>query len=257
MALALRAMGFCGADDSVHPKLLQTLSAHYPWIEWGVLFRPDLEGAPRYATMDWVRRLAACATSTPMKLAGHLCGSRCQEILSGDATFVEELASLGFKRVQINATAANHVIVDAAQVDSYVANIRSCMARVPQVEWIIQCNDETKRLWQPLVASPSANMSILFDASCGLGVAMTEFPAPLPSVPCGYAGGIGPNNIREMLTRAQMASGGTPVWVDMESSLRTKVLDASGTPTDVFSIDKCFACADVGVTTFGLLLQDL
>jgi hypothetical protein len=38
--LNLRAMGFCGADDSVDPTLLQLLSTKYSWIEWGVLFRP-------------------------------------------------------------------------------------------------------------------------------------------------------------------------------------------------------------------------
>ena len=27
--------------------MLQLLSTHYPWIEWGVLFRPDLEGTAR------------------------------------------------------------------------------------------------------------------------------------------------------------------------------------------------------------------
>jgi hypothetical protein len=32
------------------------LSQRFPFIEWGMLFRPDLEGTPRYATMDWVRR---------------------------------------------------------------------------------------------------------------------------------------------------------------------------------------------------------
>lgn len=39
-------------------RLLQVLSAKYSWIEWGVLLRPDLEGTPRYASMDWVRELA-------------------------------------------------------------------------------------------------------------------------------------------------------------------------------------------------------
>jgi len=46
-SLNLRVMGFCGADDSCQPEMLQLLSTHYPWIEWGVLFRPDLEGTAR------------------------------------------------------------------------------------------------------------------------------------------------------------------------------------------------------------------
>ena len=43
----LRALGFCGADDSVNPKLLGLFSNMYPFVEFGVLFRPDKEGTPR------------------------------------------------------------------------------------------------------------------------------------------------------------------------------------------------------------------
>ena len=75
-------MGFCGVDDSVDPELLQLLSVHYPWIEWGVLFRPDMEGTPRYATEDWVKKLISVNTESGnlMHLAGHLCGSRCLSV---------------------------------------------------------------------------------------------------------------------------------------------------------------------------------
>jgi hypothetical protein len=55
--LHLRAMGFCGVDDSVSPESLILLSQQYPFVEWGVLFRPDLEKTPRYASMEWVTRL--------------------------------------------------------------------------------------------------------------------------------------------------------------------------------------------------------
>jgi hypothetical protein len=50
-------MGFCGVDDSVSPEFLIFLSKHHPFIEWGVLFRQDLEGTPRYASSEWVKRL--------------------------------------------------------------------------------------------------------------------------------------------------------------------------------------------------------
>lgn len=50
--LNLRYMGFCGVDDSVvNQELLHLLSLHYSWIEWGILFRPDLEGTPRSVSL--------------------------------------------------------------------------------------------------------------------------------------------------------------------------------------------------------------
>ena len=134
-SLNLRAMGFCGVDDSVAPELLILLSNHFPWIEWGVLFRPDKEGLPRYASTTWVQKLSDVRKqqNTPdnVRLAAHLCGSRCQAILEGNASFVQELLVLGFKRVQINATAANNVHVDPSKMDTIVANIRHCINSVP------------------------------------------------------------------------------------------------------------------------------
>ena len=43
-SLGLRLMGFCGVDDSISAEHLQMISIHYPWVEWGILFRPDKEG---------------------------------------------------------------------------------------------------------------------------------------------------------------------------------------------------------------------
>ncbi|ETV69792.1 hypothetical protein H257_14617 [Aphanomyces astaci] len=250
----MRALGFCGADDSVDPKLLQIISTHYPWVEWGVLFRPDLEGTPRYASSAWVSRLASlqnnATTLPPMKLAAHLCGSRCQDILSGDARFVKDLVKLGFRRVQVNATAANRVVVDPEHTSTYVENILACIRSVPDVEWIFQSNQETKALLAGLLVAAPSNMSILFDASCGLGVPMTEFPKPFDSIPCGYAGGISPANIVQMLARIGDASAGRPVWIDMESSLRRFVRGPDGAETDSFSIDVCFACIQASLPTF-------
>ena len=37
----LRLVGFCGADDSVHPHFLGLISQAYPFVEFGILFRPD------------------------------------------------------------------------------------------------------------------------------------------------------------------------------------------------------------------------
>lgn len=236
-----------------------------------------------------------------MRLAGHLCKSRCQEILSGDYTFAKSLATKGFGRLQVNATAANGVVVDPSRIDEYVSNIRACMAAVPEIEWIIQANDETKPIWERLVtptagagtgtgssstltlAVPS-NMSVLFDASCGKGELASSYPEPLTistttssnvvdsavpvetprsavgantsgsviSVPTGYAGGMGPKTIHSVLTALRDATNGTRVWVDMESRLRTLTVASPGAePVDIFDINKCFECVQVGLQ-FGL-----
>lgn len=247
-------MGFCGVDDSVNAEMLQLLSIHYTWIEWGVLFRPDKEGTPRYATFEWVENLCKINKETGglMRLAGHLCGSRCQDILEGDFTFVQLLHSMGFGRIQINATAANNVLVDNGKHSCYIDNIMKCMKSVPNIEWIIQCNDETKPIWESLVVSPFPNMSILYDASCGLGKLISTFPEPHNSIRCGYAGGIGPDTIDFVLSSLQDKVGGVSVWIDMESSLRSEVMDKNNVIKDVFSIEKAFTCILIGKNKFHL-----
>jgi hypothetical protein len=232
----------------------------------------DLEGTPRYATWAWVNQLSNVnkETGSIMRLAGHLCGSRCQEViprrpqpicshntsqvLDGDFRFVSELHKLGFNRVQVNATKANAVDVDPAQLSTYAQQLRASIESVPEVEWIFQLNEETRPLWNLISADEiPSNMSVLFDASCGLGVVATTFTPPLtnPDVLCGYAGGFAPNNIAALLDLLIDAAGGKPVWVDMESSLRVAVSDKHVLDKDVFSIDKCFACIKVGVM-FGM-----
>lgn len=129
--------------------------------------------------------------------------------------------------MQINATRANAVEVSTERLAEYVRNLRACMAAVPEVEWIIQRNDETEPICSALSQEPPGNMSFLFDASCGLGVFSSVFPPPPsdPYIPCGYAGGIGPSNVAMVLDGIAEAANGKPVWIDMESSLREAVTD--------------------------------
>eukprot|EP01038_Epipyxis_sp_PR26KG_P007212 gene7212-9842_t len=263
IADSIRVIGFCGVDNSVSPLLLKLISQQYGWVEWGILFRTDKEGQSRYPTFNWVEELSRnriLQTGEEMRLAGHLCGDRCQEVLEGNSAFVKQLSELGFRRIQINATAANNVLIESERYADYVANIQSCMIELPAIEWIIQCNNETKFLWEDLLKLKIPNMSILHDASCGLGVEVTSFPSPLitPDTPCGYAGGIGPNNIENILQQVLAVAREAlynndnnfsikPVWIDMESSLRVKQQQNSGELIDIFSINKCCQCIEVAI----------
>jgi phosphoribosylanthranilate isomerase len=241
---ALRFVGFCGADDTVDPRFLKLLSDAHPFIEWGILFRPGHEGTARFASLEWVQRLAACkaASHDRMHLAAHLCGSRCTEVLQGDGSFVRHLHELGFARVQVNATKANGVNLSGDQLVEAAEGLAAAIASVPEIEWIIQRNDETRFVWEPLLAKSASlpNMSILFDDSVGTGVEISSFPAPLADVPCGYAGGIGPKNIGRILECLPAVGGGDDskmMWIDMESNVRSQV-----DGRDDFDLHKVFDC---------------
>lgn len=154
-------------------------------------------------------------------------------------------------------SSARGVDMRTARLAGYAAKLRKCMDTVPGLEFILQLNSETRSLFSLLSSDPPPNMSVLFDESCGQGVEISAvLPAQPVDIPCGYAGGIGPDNISRVLESIadqsnDCSGGGRPVWVDMESSLRVARSDRLVLDQDVFSIDKCFACIRMGVL-FGL-----
>jgi phosphoribosylanthranilate isomerase len=241
----LRALGFCGADDSVHPNFLAVISHAFPLVEFGVLFRPDKQGQPRYASIEWVKQLSAVAArmaisgEDKMKLAAHLCGSHVNDVLNGNVqadAFLSQLTAWSFRRVQINATAVNGV--DTSRLPEAVPVVSALMKRHPQLEFIVQKNEETRPLWEGLLNCTDglpSNVSMLVDESKGTGVTATSWPSPPAEYELGYAGGIGPHNIQKILTDVAEAGQGRAIWIDMESSLRSTKNDK-----DVFDLDKCY-----------------
>mmetsp|Transcript_13791 Transcript_13791/g.26755 ORF Transcript_13791/g.26755 Transcript_13791/m.26755 type:complete len:301 (-) Transcript_13791:200-1102(-) len=260
-AVPLLAVGFCGVDESVKVEdVVEISQSSAPWAEWGVLFRPEKEGEPRFPSMTWVENDLCKAVSKAnivagfykVRLAAHLCSTRCEEVLEGNAEFVQKLAALGFRRVQINATKANNV--DSSKLADQVDNVAKVIEAVPAMEFILQRNEETKPLWEALIARREslANISVLFDDSVGTGVERTTFPRPniVEGLPCGYAGGIGPHNIEKVFQGIHestlqdygpLDSAYRAPWVDMESSLREKVMQ-DGEEKDIFSLNRVRAC---------------
>jgi len=225
----------------------------YPFVEFGILFHTDKEGEPRYPTEEWVNQLGQIANSSggKMYLAAHLCGKRCMELLHGDDAFLSNLFSRGFRRVQVNATAQNDVDMSQERIADYVQSLGSVISKHPELEFIIQRNEETKPLWEGLVASGSddcgavgalpSNVTMLVDESKGLGIRGKDWPSPPKGgYDIGYAGGIGPENLHSILKEVIVAGNGRSIWIDMETSLRS-IKDGK----DVFDLDKCYKCIEI------------
>ena len=93
-----------------------------------------------------------------MKAAAHLCGSRVTQVLDGDCSFIEELISWGFSRVQINATSVNGV--DISKLDQQVPTFLEAARKFPSIEFILQKNDETRPLWEGPYSSHLVSLSL-------------------------------------------------------------------------------------------------
>ena len=115
------------------------------------------------------------------------------------------------------------------------------------------------------------NISVLLDESKGTGVCVTDEKISSMtldhknnkknmsnhetfSYPIGYAGGLGPHNIREVLPKIihatcqqsnqnqnDMETTITPptFWIDMESHIRSSIKNQK--EDDIFDLDKCYA----------------
>jgi hypothetical protein len=299
----LSALGFCGVDDSVHVDQLLLIAHDFPQVEFGVLFRPDLEGQPRYASAAWVQNLTeavegyqrATTTTTDTvghhgqtvpKLAAHLCGSRVTELLyDGDTTFLASIVIPIFTRVQINATSVNGVDTSRLDDPAVHARLRAITLQFPQIQFILQQNNETAKLCDGMIkilldeqneqsSSISSkrprinNLAMLCDESKGTGLMSSSWPAPTHTslYETGYAGGIGPDNVTQVLPnilRAVAVAGdcdnnndqdhvdqrASSFWIDMESSLRS-----IKNGQDVFDLDKCYQVIDA-VCQLGLMAK--
>jgi hypothetical protein len=206
-----------GADDSVAPHDLIDLSRRYPFVEWGILFSPKAQGvSPRYPTWDWVNDLRSEYDETGLgegiDFCAHICGGYARDIFAGsDETLKKILGENGmFYRAQLNG---------------YTSNLHSEYMQVvvkhPNVDFILQCGTE-EALTAALVAyRTSLNINAIYDPSGGKGERPAGWPEPPDGLYTGYAGGIGPDNVKDVLRAVSRLKNTVPGWIDMETRVRS------------------------------------
>ena len=65
-----------------------------------------------------------------------------------------------------------------------------------------------------------------------------EWPSPHIDIQSGYAGGLGPDNLLAELRRIEKLTDFRPIWVDMETKIRSS-------DDRQFDLDKVRACLDI------------
>lgn len=221
----LKIVTLTGADQSIKVSELADISKKYPYVEWGILFSQSKAGVPRYASYDWITELQALSG---VNLAAHLCGKWVDDIMSGNFTFINDSLSSIFNRFQLNMGASR--LQTAISSQSVLSAIKPCNKHV-------MFGGDYSGL-NPECFKNNLQISPLFDASGGRGVKASRWPKPYIKetgdlVFCGYAGGLGPDNVEEELKNITEVCPGD-YWIDMESSLRSRI-----NGNDVFDLDKC------------------
>lgn len=225
-----------GPDESVDPSKMVEVSNKYPFVEWAILVSGKYttgQPIPRFPGLEWIKAMFAAYEKAAVqpKFSMHICGSWVRDLLANN--FVLPIADIlpKFDRIQINTHAQKTEI----NIPEFIRNLHDLEAGMKpdgdkqfiiQWEWV---NGEhllkAARLYL-FSAVP------LYDCSHGAGILPVRWPIRLrsenPQFPmyCGYAGGIGPDNIRVVLpTLADMIRryGGNycPIWIDMETKIRS------------------------------------
>lgn len=228
--MKLKYVTLTGADDSVNPEDLLKLSKVYPFVEWAILFSQSKAGVARYPSLNWVEKLCDLQLSLDvkdrMKLSAHLCGKWVEEGFSGKFNFFNDprLDNV-FRRVQLNMGK------DRLRKAVVAKFVEACKLMQQQVIW--GGNYEKVEIHPEWLEYH--DIFPLFDASGGRGIGAKEWPK-IPTTEfgplfCGYAGGLGPDNVVEECQRIAEVVGDSDIWIDMESSLRG--------PNNEFSLEKC------------------
>ena len=228
--MSITSVTFTGVDEKTDIDQLVALSKENPRVEWGFLYSPKRQGTP--GRFPSVRFMAHAFDTLPsyVKVALHVCGNGVDNLLAGDSvasSLVDQVVARS-GRLQLNF---NH---RKKPVDLHrLAALIAFHDRLPVITQIHGGNSGVRDGLLDIFRSPPKNHEMLFDASGGRGQIAVVLEPPLSGVCCGYAGGIGPENMDERVRSINAIVGELPTWIDMESSLRTT------SDADLFDLEKC------------------
>jgi hypothetical protein len=215
---------FTGIDESCPiADLFALLDAGCSRIELGILYSDTRAGAGRYPGASWIRQTARRIHSVYGRghVALHVCGSAVRRLLRGEALHPDLSVIGGFERIQLNGRFTDE---EVGAFRKFVWNLNGGRV-ITQFDSNPSLHTATGTVYERLCSDGIARHThqVLFDASGGRGVVREEWPAHLGGWACGYAGGLGPDNLRDELPRIAAAAGAFPYWIDMESKLRDGV----------------------------------
>ncbi len=191
-----------GADERTDLARLRALD-----VEVGILFSLDLSAAAtihhRYPRWGWIRE----ASMELPRCALHVCGGEARRELE-----LGKLPVAGFQRIQVNGFPS-------------VKLVERICALYPRHRIITQQHPRNEHLLN--VDAP--NHEVLLDQSGGRGKLPSSWDPPYTQKAVGFAGGLGPDNLRVELRRI-LPNADVGWWVDAESRLRDE--------DDWFSVDR-------------------
>jgi hypothetical protein len=227
----IKKVTITGADDTITPEDLVQLQRQFPFVEWGILVSRKNFGTDRFPSEAWLSRLVTLKSKHPeLALACHLCGSYVKEFFSGNGAFISnELKKVWsiFDRVQLNTH---------GEIHSWNIKALNIIHQNNNKEFIFQIDNVNTELFDLAIDTDGLiNISGLFDLSHGAGILPKQWPLPFGKIPCGYAGGLSPDNLEGQIGKIEAVVSSTPIWIDMETHVRSDM----GRVFDLGKVKRC------------------
>ncbi len=224
--MPLKRVTITGADSNTDIEQMAQFSALFPFIEWGILLSKSQQGNPRYPSEEWMKQLLQVLPESA-HVSLHFCGNYVQAYLAGgnhpSQRYPELWARAG--RYQLNFH-GREVVTEVGL--EYRLNTDAPKPCIFQLDGTNNENLFREARWQGFNAMP------LFDESSGAGIVPPGWPLARfhedgtasaekeNLISHGYAGGLGPENIKSQLPAIDLASCGAAYWIDMETQVRSQ-----------------------------------
>lgn len=198
---------FTGVDKDTLLEELKKISNEN--IEWGILIGGSID-KNRYPGIDWIKdninTIKKIREQTGCSFALHVCGKYVNDLLEQTDEMMELIDS--FNRVQIN------FIYKENKKDKLIKLLKE----KNKINFIVQYNHANKEVVNDVKEN---NLAILYDYSGGRGIKNENWEKPIDSFYCGYAGGLGLENIKNENEKIKDLVKNENYWIDMESKIRT------------------------------------
>jgi phosphoribosylanthranilate isomerase len=225
----LALVSFVGVDEKTDFAEIERISDSYAglgFIEWSVLFSDSksVGNYTRYPSYDFCKEFLDKSFKTRYVHSSlHLCGSVIERYLNKDSD-VMALCQRAH-RIQLNLN-----IKDYTDHPKLTERLQSVLKQYGH-SIILQQNKTKAKFMEVFLKANTFPISILHDGSGGFGREITEVVPPDETHFTGYAGGIKPENVANIVNLIENTNpNGKKYYIDMESGVRTD---------NIFSIEKC------------------
>lgn len=204
---------FAGLDETAELERLKEIRSLYFTVEWGIRLAVERQaGAAGLPDIGWLTRLAP-----ELNLSAQLQGKYASDFLRGDDALL--MAHYGkcwpqFRRIQIDSLSG------LTEVD--LSGLTRLMEKNFEKQLVFRVRDQNLEVADALITE-GISCSTLFDQSKVQEAAQKKWPKGIKRFAgCGYAGGLGPDNIYKQLSSIlNAAQSAERWWVEIDSSLRT------------------------------------